>query len=105
MSLKYAVLIPARYESSRFPGKPLADINGKPMIQHVWDKCVSAVGSKLVYVATDDNRIATAVKDFGGQYIMTSSNCLTGTDRLAEANKSLQLDSDTQFEVARPVTV
>ena len=64
MSLKYAVLIPARYESSRFPGKPLADINGKPMIQHVWDKCVAAVGSELVYVATDDDRIAKVVKDF-----------------------------------------
>ena len=92
MSLKYAVLIPARYESSRFPGKPLADINGKPMIQHVWDKCVSAVGSDKVYVATDDDRIAKVVKDFGGQYIMTSPNCLTGTDRLAEANELLQLD-------------
>lgn len=92
MSLKYAVLIPARYQSSRFPGKPLANINGKPMIQHVWDKCVSAVGEELVYIATDDKRIADKVKSFGGKAIMTSSECLTGTDRLAEANASLNLD-------------
>jgi 3-deoxy-manno-octulosonate cytidylyltransferase (CMP-KDO synthetase) len=92
MSLTYAILIPARYESSRFPGKPLADIHGKPMIQRVWEKCVAAVGEQLVYVATDDERIASAVAGFGGQYIMTPSHCLTGTDRLAEANKTLVLD-------------
>lgn len=90
--LTYGVVIPARYRSTRFPGKPLVDICGKPMVQHVWEKCVTAVGSKLVYVATDDDRIAKAVEDFGGQYIMTSAECLTGTDRLAEANVSLKLD-------------
>ena len=88
----FAVVIPARYESSRFPGKPLVDLCGKPMIQHVWERCCQAVGSTLVYVATDDERIQRAVHDFGGQVVMTSSECLTGTDRLAEAN--LQLDCD-----------
>lgn len=88
----FAVVIPARYESSRFPGKPLADICGKPMIQHVWERCCLAVCQDKVYVATDDVRIQHVVESFGGQVVMTSSECLTGTDRLAEAN--LQLDCD-----------
>lgn len=88
----YAVLIPARYESSRFPGKPLADICGKPMIQHVWERCCAAVGAANVYVATDDRRIENTVTSFGGQVVMTSSDCLTGTDRLAQANKVLDFD-------------
>lgn len=91
-NLNYAVLIPARYKSSRFPGKPLVDICGKPMIQHVWQRCSDAVGSDKVFVATDDKTIASAVKEFGGQFIMTSDTCLTGTDRLAEANEQLNCD-------------
>lgn len=88
----FAVIIPARYESSRFPGKPLVDICGKPMIQHVWERCCEAVHHNQVYVATDDVRIKSVVEGFGGQVIMTSSKCLTGTDRLAEANKKLNFD-------------
>ena len=88
----YAVVIPARYESSRFPGKPLVDICGKPMIQHVWERSCEAVGKDKVFVATDDDRIKNAVEDFGGKVLMTSAGCLTGTDRVAEAN--LQLDCD-----------
>ncbi|KEK27747.1 3-deoxy-manno-octulosonate cytidylyltransferase [Shewanella xiamenensis] len=88
----FAVIIPARYESSRFPGKPLVDICGKPMIRHVWERCSKAVGQHKVYVATDDVRIQSAVKSFGGQVVMTSSECLTGTDRLAEANLQLNCD-------------
>ena len=87
-----AVVIPARYQSSRFPGKPTADINGKPMIRHVYERCVAAVGGDRVYVATDDISIKTVVESFGGQVVMTSSACLTGTDRLAEANEVLNLD-------------
>lgn len=89
---KGAVVIPARYESSRFPGKPLVDINGKPMIQHVFEKCAEAVGKDLVYVATDSKLIKLAVEAFGGKVVMTSKNCLTGTDRLAEVNNTLNLD-------------
>lgn len=89
---KGSIVIPARYESSRFPGKPLALINGKPMIQHVYEKCVVAVGRELVHVATDNNDIKDVVEMFGGQVVMTSSECLTGTDRLAEANKYLNMD-------------
>ncbi|WP_298942626.1 3-deoxy-manno-octulosonate cytidylyltransferase [uncultured Psychromonas sp.] len=96
-NMKYAVVIPARFQSSRFPGKPLVDICGKPMIQHVWEKCCVAVNSVDVYVATDSTEIAERVKGFGGQVVMTSSDCLTGTDRLAEAN--LKLDCDFLINV------
>jgi len=88
----FAVVIPARYKSSRFPGKPLVNICGKPMIQHVWERCCEAVGRDKVYVATDDNRIESVVNAFGGSVILTSSECLTGTDRLAEVNDKLDLD-------------
>lgn len=90
--MNFGVIIPARYNSSRFPGKPLVDIFGKPMIQHVWEKCCSAVGNEKVYIATDDVRIKDVVENFGGKVVMTSEECMTGTDRLAEANIKLNLD-------------
>tara|TARA_B110000908_G_scaffold129163_1_gene151733 strand:- start:3208 stop:3933 length:726 start_codon:yes stop_codon:yes gene_type:complete len=90
--MKYAIVIPARYQSSRFPGKPLADVLGRPMIQHVWERCCLAVDTSLVYIATDSDKIREVAEDFGAQVIMTSSTCLTGTDRLAEANKQLNCD-------------
>lgn len=86
---KGAIVIPARYQSSRFPGKPLADILGRPMIQHVYDKCCQAIDPSYVYVATDSHQIKSVVQSFNGKVIMTSSDCLTGTDRLAEANDYL----------------
>ncbi|GAC10549.1 3-deoxy-manno-octulosonate cytidylyltransferase [Paraglaciecola chathamensis] len=88
----FAVIIPARYKSSRFPGKPLALIQNKPMIQHVWQKSVEAVGIEKVYIATDDENISSVVRGFGGKVIMTSANCLTGTDRIAEANEQYKFD-------------
>lgn len=87
-----AVVIPARYQSSRFPGKPLVDIHGKPMIQHVYETCIEAVGKGVVYVATDSDSIRRVVESFNGKVVMTSEKCLTGTDRLAEANEILDLD-------------
>ncbi|WP_395340316.1 3-deoxy-manno-octulosonate cytidylyltransferase [Ningiella sp. W23] len=90
--MRYAIVIPARYESSRFPGKPLANICGKPMIQRVWERCCDALTSDKIYVATDSSSIQDVVEGFGGQVLMTSSNCLTGTDRLAEANELLDCD-------------
>ncbi len=78
------VVIPARYPSTRFPGKPLADLNGKPMIQHVWERAVAAKRPSQVFVATDDERIAEAVRRFGGEVLMTSSEHRTGTERVAE---------------------
>lgn len=90
--LTFAVIIPARYRSSRFPGKPLVEIQGRPMIKHVFDKCVEAVGRDKVYIATDDDRIKNVSEAFGANVVMTSPSCLTGTDRLAEANEQLDLD-------------
>jgi len=87
-------IIPARYESSRFPGKPLADLCGKPMIQHVYERASKAKALPYVAVATDDERIYDAVKKFGGNAIMTSAAHSSGTDRIAEAVKSLNLSAD-----------
>ena len=92
MILNGAVIIPARFQSTRFAGKPLVDIHGKPMIQHVYERSVEAVGSDFVHVATDSDEIQSAVKGFGGSVIRTSETCLTGTDRIAEANKVLGAD-------------
>lgn len=78
------IAIPSRYASSRFPGKPLAMLCGKPMVQHVYEKA-AASGADLVLVATDDERIASAVKGFGGEAVMTSAGHPSGTDRIAEA--------------------
>lgn len=85
----FAIVIPARYRSTRFPGKPLAEIAGKPMIQHVWERCIEALNPSDVFVATDDERIRKACEGFGASVLMTSDQCLTGTDRVAEA--ALQL--------------
>lgn len=80
----YIVVIPARYNSKRFKGKPLANILGKPMIQHVYENCLKAVPKELIFIATDDDRIKDVALGFGANTIMTSKNCLTGTDRVAE---------------------
>jgi 3-deoxy-manno-octulosonate cytidylyltransferase (CMP-KDO synthetase) len=86
----FAIVIPARFASSRFPGKPLAPILGKPMIRRVWERCVEAVPPERVYVATDDERIRAACMEFGARVLMTSSDCLTGTDRVAAAALALR---------------
>ena len=77
-------IIPARYASTRFPGKPLVNIDGKPMIQRVYEQALKADLDDVV-IATDDNRIAKAVRDFGGHVVLTSENHPSGTDRCAEA--------------------
>lgn len=81
--MKFIAIIPARYASSRFPGKPLADMNGKPMIQRVYEQVKQSISE--VYVATDDERILQAVKEFGGNAVMTSIDHRSGTDRCNEA--------------------
>lgn len=90
--MKSVVVIPARYKSSRFPGKPLAKIHSKPMIQWVWERCVAAVGEELVFVATDDSTIFETVESFGGQATMTPDSCATGTDRIFEFSKVIGAD-------------
>jgi len=82
--VSFLVVIPARFQSTRFPGKPLADLGGSPLIEHVWKRCCRAVDSTDVVVATDDERIAAAATGFGATVEMTSPDCLTGTDRVAE---------------------
>jgi 3-deoxy-manno-octulosonate cytidylyltransferase (CMP-KDO synthetase) len=85
-------LIPARYDSTRFPGKPLADIAGKKMIQRVYEQTLKSKLINKVYVATDDERIFNFIKSFGWNAIMTSSKHKTGTDRLCEAAKKIKTD-------------
>ena len=98
MANKCAVVIPARFASSRFPGKPLAALAGKPMICHV---CEKAAASKADYVlvATDDERIAEVVKDYGYTPVMTSADHPSGTDRIAEAVKKAAPDVDIIINV------
>ena len=86
---KVAVVIPARYGSTRFPGKPLFRIAGKPLIQHVWERCGKARGITAIIVATDDMRIAEAAFAFGAEVSMTSPKHRSGTDRCAEVAKRL----------------
>lgn len=92
-------MIPARYESSRFEGKPLADISGKPMIQHVYERVLKTGIVSYAAVATDDERIFAAVKKFGGNVVMTSSRHRSGTDRIAEAVATMDGLSDSDIIV------
>ena len=88
--MSFIVIIPARYASSRFPGKPLVEIAGKPMVVHVCERAAKS-GALAVHVATDDERIAQAVRAHGHRAIMTRADHASGTDRLAEAAKKLKL--------------
>ena len=90
--MRAVAVIPARYASTRLPGKPLLDICGKPLIQHVWETVSRARGLDEVVVATDDARIAHAVQAFGGKVCMTSPDCRSGSDRVREVAASLAAD-------------
>jgi len=92
--MKITAFIPARYASSRFPGKPLALISGKPMIQHTYERALSCPELSAVYVATDDERIADCVRQFGGKALMTSPAHGSGTDRIAEAALKVGLEGE-----------
>lgn len=92
--MTYWVVIPARFGSTRLPGKPLLDIAGWPMIQHVWMRAIASTASRVV-VATDHAEIADAVHGFGGEVVMTSGAHATGTDRLAEVAQKLNLHDQT----------
>jgi 3-deoxy-manno-octulosonate cytidylyltransferase (CMP-KDO synthetase) len=89
----FIVVIPARYDSSRLPGKPLADIGGKPMVQWVYERSIKS-GAKQVIVATDDKRVEQVVRDFGGEVCMTSAAHTSGTERLAEVVKKYEFADD-----------
>ena len=90
--MNFIVVIPARYQSTRFPGKPLIDINGKSMLLRTYEQCIQAVDKSLVYVATEDQRIVEHCESFGIQVLLTSDNCLTGTDRIAEVAAMVKAD-------------
>lgn len=95
--MRVAAVIPARFPSSRFPGKPLVDILGVSLIRRVQQRCVLALPAADVYVATDDERIRAHCADAGIQVVMTGSDCLTGTDRVYQA--SLKIDADLFLNV------
>lgn len=93
MSTAFSVVIPARFASSRLPGKPLQTIAGKPMIQHVWEQACQSAAQQVV-VATDDGRIVEACRAFGAEVLLTKSEHNSGTDRLAEVAGQLGLASN-----------
>ena len=101
--MKILGIIPARYESSRLPGKPLKDICGKPMIQHVYERATQSKLIEKVIVATDDERIVNAVRGFGGEAALTSKSHPTGTDRIAEVAKQYDCDIVVNIQGDEPL--
>ena len=95
--MKFIAIIPARYASTRFPGKPLAMLGGKPVIQRVYEQAISVLGE--AYVATDDERIFKTVTDFGGKAVMTRTDHKSGTDRIEEAVEKLATDADVIINI------
>ncbi|OED83276.1 3-deoxy-manno-octulosonate cytidylyltransferase [Vibrio breoganii] len=91
--MSFTVIIPARYQSTRLPGKPLADICGKPMIEHVYRQAIQA-GADQVIIATDDQRVADVATEFGGTVCMTSPDHESGTERLAEVVEKMGIAPD-----------
>jgi 3-deoxy-manno-octulosonate cytidylyltransferase (CMP-KDO synthetase) len=89
---KIVIIIPARFNSTRFPGKPLAKILGKSMILRVWEKCIKVISKNFVYVATEDKKIADHCQLHGINYLMTRKNCKTGIDRVIDVAKKIQSD-------------
>ncbi len=104
-SLSVVAIIPARYQSTRLPGKPLVDIAGRPMIEHVYRRALEASGVDRVLVATDDARIRDAVVAFGGEAVMTRSDHASGTDRLAEVASGLDCDLVVNVQGDEPMIV
>ncbi|GAA0784915.1 3-deoxy-manno-octulosonate cytidylyltransferase [Marinobacterium sediminicola] len=91
--MSFSVVIPARYASSRFPGKPLADLAGKPMVQHVYERACESEATRVI-IATDDERIAEVALEFGAEVCMTSAEHPSGTDRLQEVVHKLGFYAD-----------
>lgn len=99
----FAIIVPARYGSSRFPGKPLAPIAGRPLIEWVYLRAQQVRGAKRLVVATDDDRIAEAVLGFGGEAVTTSGEYETGTDRVAAVARTLDVDVVVNLQGDEPV--
>ncbi len=96
-------IIPSRYHSSRFPGKPLVDIWGKPMVQHVYERVEGSTLVAEVIVATDDARIADVVRKFGGKAVMTSQDHRTGTERVAEVARGIEAEIIANIQGDEPL--
>lgn len=96
-------IIPARFKSSRYPGKPLVNLLNKPMVVWVAELSSKALGKENVYVATDDKRIAKAVEDYGYNFVMTSDSAPTGTDRLWDASKKMRADIYVNIQGDEPL--
>lgn len=100
---EFVVVIPARLASSRLPEKPLADIGGKTMLERTWERALGAASREDIYVATDSQKIADVCDSFGAQVVLTSEDCMTGTDRIAEfagkvpARTYINLQGDEPF--------
>src|SRR3954470_18789492 len=103
VSVSAIAIIPARYHSTRLPGKALADIAGRPMIEHVYRRAAAARSVARVIVATDDARVAEVVRAFGGDAVLTSPAHQSGTDRLAEVAASLDCDVIVNVQGDEPV--
>ena len=99
----YAVIIPARYQSSRLPGKPLVQLDGVPMIVRTYRQCLKACPAGRIHVATDDERIREVCEQHGIAVLMTSPHCLTGTDRLAECARQLDAEIFINVQGDEPV--
>ncbi len=99
----YIVVIPARYKSTRLKGKPLIDLNGVPMIIRTYRQCLKAVSSDLVYVATDNERIKKVCEKEGAKVVMTSNDCLTGTDRVAEVSQKIDVETYINVQGDEPL--
>lgn len=100
---KVVIVIPARFASTRLPGKPLADILGKPMIEHVHARALQVNGVSDVVVATDDERVADVVNGFGGRSLMTSQDHASGTDRLVEVMQHVDADLYVNLQGDEPL--
>lgn len=92
-------IIPARYASLRFPGKPLVDIAGKPMIRHVWERASASPALDRLVIATDDERIADCARAFGAEVVMTPESCANGTERCAAALETLGDEADAVINI------
>jgi len=102
-NLKFVIIIPARYQSTRLPGKPLIDICGQSMIQRTYDRCCQALSDKDVFVATDDDRIVRHCLNNNINVVMTPGSCKTGTDRVFEASKKIEADVYINVQGDEPI--
>lgn len=101
--MKIVLVIPARFESTRLPGKPLINILGKSMISRVYEQCIKAMPKDLIYIATDNEKIVNHCKDNNYNVVLTSSSCLTGTDRVAEFAKIIDADYYINVQGDEPI--